>query len=332
MSPNDDTKKGIDGWRLDVAFCVPHGFWKEWRKWVKSINSEAYMVAEVVAKIDVTKPYLQGDEFDAVMNYNFAFASAEFFFNPDSTRINVSEYDKRLRNLRELYPQGVAYVCQNLFGSHDSNRIGSHIVNAGIGNFTNWGDYFNKSNAANNIDYDVSKPKIEDIKLQKLFIIMQMTYVGAPMIYYGDEVGMWGANDPDCRKPMIWNDIKYQDEIYKPDQSKRSPDKVEVNQDLKEHYKKLIAIRNNNLALQLGSFSTILCDDIKDVYVFERIYENQKIYVVLNNSNSNNEITFSVTENGIYKDLLNNKNYNTENKIIKISLNEKWGAILRFEN
>jgi len=323
---------GIDGWRLDVAFCVSHQFWKKWRKHVRSINPEAYLTAEIIDKPEKTIPYMQGDEFDGEMNYNFAFASAEFFFNPDSTRINVSEYDKKLKYLRELYPQGVAYVCQNLFGSHDSNRLGSHIVNAGIGNFTNWGEYFNKSLAANNSDYDVSKPKAEDIKLQKLFVIMQMTYVGAPMIYYGDEIGMWGANDPDCRKPMIWNDIKYQDEVYKPDQTKRSPDKVEINQNLKEHYKKLIAIRNNNLALQLGSFETILCDDINDVYVFERSYENQKIYVVLNNSNSSNEITFSLTENGNYKDLLNDKNYNTENKTIKISLSEKWGAILRFEN
>ena len=78
---------------------------------------------------------------------------------------------------------------------------------------------------------------------------MQMTYVGAPMIYYGDEIGMWGANDPDCRKPMIWEDIEYEDEIYNPDGSKRKADKVSQNTDLHAHYKKLISIRNNNVAL-----------------------------------------------------------------------------------
>lgn len=188
---------GIDGWRLDVAFCVGHPFWKKWRQHVRAINPEAYMTAEIVDTPDKVKPYMQGDEFDGEMNYNFAFASAEFFFNPDSTRTSVTEYNKNLKELRELYPQGVAYVSQNLFGSHDANRIGSHIVNRGIGNFRNWGDYFNISNALNNPEYSTRKPQEEDIELQKLFVIMQMTYVGAPMIYYGDEVGMWGGNDPD---------------------------------------------------------------------------------------------------------------------------------------
>jgi len=268
---------GIDGWRLDVAFCVGHPFWKKWRQHVRAINPEAYMTAEIVDTPDKVKPYMQGDEFDGEMNYNFAFASAEFFFNPDSTRTSVTEYNKNLKELRELYPQGVAYVSQNLFGSHDANRIGSHIVNRGIGNFRNWGDYFNISNALNNPEYSTRKPQEEDIELQKLFVIMQMTYVGAPMIYYGDEVGMWGGNDPDCRKPMIWNDISFEDEIYNANGTIHEPDKVEINQDLFKHYKKLIHIRNENKPLQLGSYKTLLTDDDKGILVFERIFK-EKIY------------------------------------------------------
>ena len=55
--------------------------------------------------------------------------------------------------------------------------------------------------------------------------LFQFTYVGAPMVYYGDEVGMWGANDPDCRKPMVWDDLAYNDEVYNADGSTRTPDK-----------------------------------------------------------------------------------------------------------
>ena len=317
---------GIDGWRLDVAFCVGHPFWKKWRQHVRAINPEAYMTAEIVDTPDKVKPYMQGDEFDGEMNYNFAFASAEFFFNPDSTRTSVTEYNKNLKELRELYPQGVAYVSQNLFGSHDANRIGSHIVNRGIGNFRNWGDYFNISNALNNPEYSTRKPQEEDIELQKLFVIMQMTYVGAPMIYYGDEVGMWGGNDPDCRKPMIWNDISFEDEIYNANGTIHEPDKVEINQDLFKHYKKLIHIRNENKPLQLGSYKTLLTDDDKGIIVFERIFKEQRVIVVINNSNKNQTINTPNLEKNQFIDLITSKKYTTNKNIL---VYKKSGLILK---
>ena len=76
MAPNGNVKDGIDGWRLDVAFCIPHGFWKEWRRHVKSINPDAYLTAEVVT---IDPSFLKGDEFDAMMNYPFAFSLVEYF-------------------------------------------------------------------------------------------------------------------------------------------------------------------------------------------------------------------------------------------------------------
>lgn len=321
------TQFGIDGWRLDVAFCIGHPFWKKWRKHVKSINPEAYLTAEIIDSPDKVKPYMQGDEFDGEMNYNFAFASAEFFFNPDTTRVTASQYDKKLKELRELYPKGVAYVLQNLFGSHDSNRIGSHIVNRnrGIGNFRDWANYFNASVASNNPKYSSRKPGKKDIELQKLFAIMQMTYVGAPMIYYGDEVGMWGGNDPDCRKPMIWDDITYEDEIYNADGSVHAPDKVEVNKSLFEHYKKLIKIRNQNPALQTGSYKTLFTDDEKGILIFERFCKNEKIIVVINNGS--NEFTVNIPElkGEYFTDLISNKAFENNN----ITVAKKWGLILK---
>ena len=318
-------ENGIDGWRLDVAFCVGHPFWKKWRKHVRSINPEAYMTAEIVDTPDKVKPYMQGDEFDGEMNYNFAFAAAEFFFNPDSMRISATEFDSKLKALRELYPPGVAYVSQNLFGSHDSNRIGSHIVNRGIGNFRDWGKYFNTSVALNNPNYSTRKPQAKDIALQKLFVIMQMTYVGAPMVYYGDEAGMWGGNDPDSRKPMIWPDIRFEDEVYNADGTTHTPDKVEINSSLFEHYKKLIHIRKENPALQQGTYKTLLADNKKDLLVFERRYKGESIIVVLNNSSREAEIALPELKGQCYKDLLSSKEFKASSKI---AVDGKWGLVL----
>ena len=323
------TEFGIDGWRLDVAFCVSHLFWKDWRVLVKSINPQAYLTAEIVNTPEVVKPYLQGDEFDAEMNYNFAFTCTEFFFNPDSTKTTATEFDAELKRMREMYPQGVAYVLQNLFGSHDSNRIGSLIVNRGIGSFRDWGTFFGLSQAANNKNYNVRKPNAEEITLQKMFIVMQMTYIGAPMIYYGDEVGMWGANDPDCRKPMIWEDITYEDETYNPDQSKRNPDKVEINYDLLDFYKKMIAIRNSLPALQLGETKTLITDDKNDIYAFMRSYQNQNVIVVFNNSTSNQTVSITLEDKSDYSELLKQNTFEQKGKNITLNMLPKSAAVLR---
>jgi glycosidase len=221
----------------------------------------------------------------------------------------------------------VAYVTQNLFGSHDSNRIGSHIVNRGIGNFRDWGKYFELSVAANNPNYQVRKPNAEEIRLQKLFVIFQMTYVGAPMVYYGDEVGMWGGNDPDDRKPMIWEDITYEDEVTNPDGSKRPADKVAVNKTLQQHYRTLIQIRNRLPALQLGDFNTLLIDDNKGLYGFERSYLQQRVRVILNNSDQPQRITLK-HDNLRWQEQIEALPITVSGEQIQLTIPAKWGAVL----
>jgi cyclomaltodextrinase len=319
---------GIDGWRLDVAFCVDHQFWKQWRKHVRSINPEAYMTAEIVDVPENVIPYMQGDEFDGEMNYNFAFNCAAFFFDPEPLRISATEFDKNLDDLRHLYPKGVAYVVQNLFGSHDSNRIGSHILNRGIGAFRDWGAYFNTSKPIDNPNYSPAKPGPNEIHLQKLFVIMQMTYVGAPMVYYGDEVGMWGGNDPCCRKPMIWEDLEYQDEVYLPDGTKREPDSVEINYDLLEHYKKWIDIRNAHPSLSLGDYETILADDKADAFGFKRTLEDEEILVVFNNSWDDQTLEIPVTS-AKYKDLASGETYKSMDGKLKLDFAGKTAVALK---
>jgi len=327
MDPDGDgdPSDGIDGWRLDVAFCVAHPFWKKWRKVVKGMNPDAYITAELINPVPELKPYLQGDEFDAVMNYNFAFASSDYFAD-EKTRISTTEFDRRLQELREAFPPGVAEVQQNLFGSHDTDRIGSHIVNRDKEHANNWEAYFNFSKVENG-QYDPRKPTEDELASQKLFAVLQMTYVGAPMIYYGDEVGMWGANDPDCRKPMVWDDLVYEDEVTLPDGSKKAqPDKVEVNCGLLEHYRKLIALRRDLPSLRRGSFKTVLIDDSRQLYGFRRKLNDEEVLVILNNSDEKQEAALEVA--GSWQDRWNAGQLNATDGRLSVSLSPRGASIL----
>ena len=112
-----------------------------------------------------------------------------------------------------------------------------------------------------------------------------MTYLGAPMVYYGTEAGMWGADDPDDRKPMVWPDLTYDAERSHPVVGKsRRPDEVKFDQDLYEYYRKLIRIRNSSLALRRGSVKTLKLDDAGYLYAFERNAESSRVIVVVNAS------------------------------------------------
>jgi cyclomaltodextrinase / maltogenic alpha-amylase / neopullulanase len=312
MAPVIEGKKaeGIDGWRLDVAFCLPHAFWKEWARHVRSINPEAYLTAEVIDTVEANKPYLQGDEFTAVMNYNFAFACAEFFYDRQNP-LAVSEFDGRLKNLREAYAPCVSYVMQNLFDSHDTSRMATQIVNNNMPPIRDWKTYCEKAKG-DNPSYSTRKPTDENVRIQKLAAIFQMTYPGAPMIYYGDEAGMWGANDPCCRKPMVWKDLTYSDEIYLPDGTKSEhADTVKFNDELFTHYKKLIAIRNLRKALQTGDFKTLAADDGSKIYAFSRSHGAEYIVTILNNSDREQKCQIKVERKGAYRDLIN------RNKVIR---------------
>ncbi|MBK9457316.1 MAG: glycoside hydrolase family 13 protein [Bacteroidetes bacterium] len=274
MAPDGVVANGIDGWRLDVAFCVDHDFWKSWRLHVKSINKDAYLTAEVVDKPEVVKPYLYGDEFDAVMNYAFAVIATEFFVNQQS-QISVSAFDSLLNELRTIYGYDMSLVMQNLFDSHDTQRFTSFLNNPDVARFRTWGDYFNKTKA-NNKAYDTNKPDALAYQKQQLMALFQYTYPGAPMLYYGDEVGMWGANDPDCRKPMIWSDLQYEDEVYNWDGSKKTnPDKVFIEKELLAYYQSLGKLHQLP-ALQKGDFKPLLIDDVDNIYVYSRSYKGQK--------------------------------------------------------
>ncbi len=306
MDPNGDgdPHDGIDGWRLDVAECVHHNFWKQWRALVRSLNPEAYLTGEVINTLPILASYLQGDEFDAVMNYTFTYACTDYFVN-EKRRVRVSAFDRSLRELREAFPGEVAYVMQNLVDSHDTDRIASRIVNRDRESMREWLKYYQWSKVAHTPDYETRKPNEQERRAQKLIALFQMTYLGAPMIYYGDEAGMWGANDPCCRKPMVWEDLQYADEAAAPTGGQREvAERVAVDCELFEHYRKLIHIRREHPALQLGDFKTVLIDDALELYAFSRSHEGQKLVVVINNGKQDQRVKGLKTGVGEFVDLL----------------------------
>jgi glycosidase len=325
---NGNTAAGIDGWRLDVASEIDHHFWRDFRKVVRSVNPEAYITGEVIEPVESIIPYLKGDQFDAVMNYNFMFIASEFFIK-GRDQCPVSLFDHLLQKLREACSPGVTLVMQNLLGSHDTDRPSSRIMNTRIESFLNKVHYFNKSRATNPW-YITNRPNENAYAILRLMIIFQMTYPGAPMIFYGDEAGMWGAKDPDCRKPMIWDNMVYDSARYLPNGKKnRQADPVSVNRFMLSHYKKMIAIRNTHEVLQKGNFQTVYIDDPEEIYAFSRNYNGHSAIIVLNNSGRVKNVEFSVDDDAKYIDVLNdNAPVASSERKLSLKVFPKWGMIL----
>jgi cyclomaltodextrinase len=265
MAPVVDGERvpGVDGWRLDVPQDVPSPFWRDWRKVVKAANPDGYISGEIWGP---AQPYLRGDQFDAVMNYQFAIRAIRFFIDKRN-KISASEFDRQLHELLAMYPMQVNFVMQNLYDSHDTDRLASMVINPD-----------RPYDGANRIqdsgpNYIDVKPGAEAYNVVKLMTTFQMCFVGAPMIYYGNEVGMWGADDPTNRKPMLWKDL----------QPYENPQDF-VMDDVLEHFKRVIAIRKKYTALRTGLFSTVLTDDERDVYAFARTRGREIIVCVFNNA------------------------------------------------
>ena len=283
MDPNGDGNPddGIDGWRLDVADMVSNNYWKDFRKFVREINPDAYLVGEVwwedwnIDKMRNAEPWLRGDVFDAVMNYRWA-RECVYYFAADKTKIDEKEFANRIQNLLSEYRTDANLVLLNLFDSHDTDRLASRVVNSDL-------KFDKKVGLTDNPDYKIAKPNSEEMEKIKLMAFFQMMSVGAPCIYYGTESGMWGGDDPDCRKPMNWNEIKFSDEKNHPFGNKRTTDKNIFNSDLFNWYKNIISLRKSHTSL---FDSNIKFYDSEDgILIFQRWDQNEKLFIVINNSN-----------------------------------------------
>ena len=173
------------------------------------------------------------------------------------------------------------------------------------------------------------KPK----DILKLISIFQMTYIGAPMLFYGDEVGMWGATDPYCRKPMLWNEFLYDDEKNPSHVNQNEIYEQKVDRDLFEWYKKLIKIRLENKTLVYGKFREVFSDNDRDIIAYERVIEDHSIIVIINNSfNSWENIEFETNyQDERFIDLVTEgRTFRTSSAgKIKFDLKAKEGMILR---
>ena len=338
---------GIDGWRLDVPNCLENqNFWNEWREVVKGSKKDSYITAELWG--NASGDINGGNKFDTVMNYEWLKTVIGFFINQSREggvryKLKAQDFFNELREKRTWYPYQALQASQNLNGSHDTDRLYSRIVNDVVGRNLEEGKQLEKGYngirpdlASNNhpnttIDWRNSPIKPKDIL--KLISIFQMTYIGAPMLFYGDEVGMWGATDPYCRKPMLWKEFLYDNEKNPSHINQNEVYEQKVDSDLFEWYKKLIRIRLENKTLIYGKFREVFADNERDVIAYERVIEDQLIIVVINNSfNSWENVEFETNyQDERFIDLVTEgRTFRTgSNGKIKLDLKAKEGLILR---
>lgn len=218
----------IDGWRLDVANEVDHSFWRKFRTEVKAIKPELYILGEIWHD---SMPWLRGDQFDAVMNYPFTTNILNLFAR---NKISVKEFIENMTTVNHMYPKNVNEVAFNLIGSHDTPRI---LTECG-------GD----------ID-----------KVKQIFTVL-LSFIGTPCIYYGDEIGMSGAQDPGCRECMKWNED-------------------EQNKDMFSHVQKMIQLRKENpLLANEGELHFIPSDYHESCFAYTKSNGATTILVVVNMS------------------------------------------------
>ena len=249
--------KGIDGWRLDVAFCIDDdAFWQEFRSVVKNANPDAYITGEIMW--DASR-WLQGDQFDAVMNYLLTFSLWGFIGGKDFDKETLGSWvddfktgfyefslDKFATNsekLMEMYPLPNVMAQLNLIDSHDTPRF-----------------------------LELVDGRKDLLYLAYFFIF---TYPGAPCIYYGDEIGMRGAGDPDCRRAFPWNEKEW-------------------DKDLLEKFKELISLRKAHSAFRSEFYKVLYAKN--DLIIYQRKDENENLIAILNRAEISQSIQFDLED------------------------------------
>ena len=222
----------IDGWRLDVGDEISHFFWKNFRKAIKAVKKDMLIIGEIW---HYAGDFLEGDEWDTVMNYPFYLNLIDLLADE---KINVSQFVQNLGYLKGRLNKKCYPLMWNLIDSHDTARF-LHLCN-------------------------------DNKKKQHLAAAFQLLLPGMPMVYYGDEYAMPGANDPDCRRGMYW-DEEYQDkEMY-------------------NWYKKLMQVRKTHACIVEGEMIETIANDDEDTIVMIRKNGEETIAMLFNCGNSAKE-------------------------------------------
>ena len=215
---------GVDGWRMDVADELDTACVQFLRRRLKAEFPQALLLGETWG--DATRMLCGGDQFDSVMNYLFRDCMVDYFAHG---AIDERQLDERLQHMRMKYPEETSHYLYNCLSSHDTARF-------------------------------LTEARGEKWRL-KLALAFQMLYPGCPALYYGEEIGMEGENDPGCRGGMAW---ERQDE------------------ELLGWVKELIWFRRRHEAVRRGAYRTILADPDKKLFAFERRTDGETITVIFN--------------------------------------------------
>jgi glycosidase len=276
--PNSITKRwleaGAAGWRMDVSgdASFPDGYWEAFRQVVKSAHPNVLTISETWQKDSALLRAVRGDRFDTSMNYRLRDAIIGLLspnpFDPkgfgDSGRqLAPSEFASRLESIREDFPDAAFYSAMNLIDSHDTERA---LWTLTPGPDTRAAKEQNAANLA------------EGKQRLRLASLLQFTLPGAPTVYYGDEVGVTGDDDPDDRRTYPWADLG------------GSPDAA-----LLSHYTGLAALRRAHASLTAGSFEVASVDDTAGTVVLERRTGTERALVALNLSGAERTVSASGT-------------------------------------
>ncbi len=302
-----------DGWRIDVGADLGrspeynHYFWKEFRKNVKAVNKEAFILAEHYGD---ASPWLDGKQWDTVMNYDAFMEPVSYFFTGMEKH---SDYYNS-----ELYNNGIAFAnamvqamaklpyqslvsAMNELSNHDHSRFLTRT------NMTEGRVSFSGSPMAS---------KNTDMRIMKEAVLFQMTWVGSPTVYYGDEAGVYGWTDPDNRRTYPWGN---------------------ENMEILNFHKQVIKLRKENEIFKTGS--TMFLNEDTGVISYARFSEEEIFVVIFNNNNSQCVIDVPVWRCGAVDENVFKIIFDTEyssvgnilsvdNGVISVSVAEKSGVVI----
>lgn len=263
----------VDGWRLDVAADLGHSgdynhkFWKDFRKVVKEANPEAIILAEHYGDpVD----WLQGDQWDTIMNYDAFMEPVTWFLTgmeKHSDEYRASLFGDGENFFRSMYyhmsriqTQSVL-TSMNQLSNHDHSRFMTR-TNRTVGRISSKGPE--------------AAEKGVHVGIFRAGVMIQMTWPGAPTIYYGDETGVCGWTDPDNRRTYPWGN---------------------EDQELIEFHRYMVGIHKRNPAFRKGSLKQLLAD--RQMISYGRFHGGNRCVVVVNNSAVSRTVKVPVWELGI---------------------------------
>lgn len=268
-------EQGADGWRLDVPNEIDDDtFWAEFRQVVKSVNPDAYLLGEIWT---LAPRWVGDNHFDGLMNYPVRDCLVQLL---QSGTMDTSQCATKLETIISSYRRENAYAMYLPLGSHDTERVLTKLD--------------------------------EDVQKTQMALLFQFAYPGAPAVYYGDEIGMKGGKDPECRGAFPWNTAAWNEELH-------------------SFVKTLIALRKRYTVLRRGAFHNILADNRRRCFAFARTLGEETIVAVLNASPVQRHLRLPVAglgwEDGrILRNLLGKEEYFVAGEEVAISLLPWSGA------